>query len=199
MFKVNNINDLELIYSILREKHPNNQIKIDYNFNTKEYTIMVTTKQYKSDPEVPVDIDITCIYGDSITGDSPLLLEKDGQVYIETIESIFGENKKIEYPGFKMFEQSIRLEKEYSLTDYKVWTDIGWTPIKKVIRHKCGKKIYRVLTHTGCIDVTEDHSLLNNNGDIINPKDIKIGTKLLHSFPDIDNNIKCLNVNFVIQ
>ena len=30
-------------------------------------------------------------------------------------------------------------------------------------RHKTIKKIYRISTHTGIVDVSEDHSLLNSN------------------------------------
>ena len=189
-FKVSNINDLELLYSILRDTYPNNEIGIQFNWNTKEYTINVTDKTYKYDPEIPVDLDIQVVYGDSVTGDTPILLKKDGLVYIETIQSIFDIDKKQEYPGFKMFDKTIRLEKEFSTTDYQVWSDIGWIDIKKVIRHRCDKKIYRVLTHTGCIDVTEDHSLITEDLQPIKPKDVKVGDSLLHSFPKefIENN-----------
>jgi hypothetical protein len=182
-FKVSNINDLELLYSVLRDTYPSNEIEIIFNWNTKIYNVKVTDKAYKQDPEIPVDLNIQVVYGDSVTGDTPLLLKKDNQIYIETIESIFDESKKIEYPGFKMFDKTIRLEKEYSTTDYQIWTDIGWVNIKKVIRHKCDKKIYRVLTHTGCIDVTEDHSLLNSNLEAVKPGEIKIGDSLSHTFP----------------
>ena len=169
-FKVTNINDLELIYSILRERYPQNEIGVLYNWNIKEYTISVTDKTYKYDPEIPVDINIQVVYGDSVTGDTPLLLKKNGLVYIESIESIFDISKKEEYPGFKIFDKTIRLEKEFSTTDYQVWTDIGWVNIKKVIRHRCNKKIFRVLTHTGCVDITEDHSLIKFNLESINQK-----------------------------
>ena len=189
-FKVSNINDLELLYSVLREQYPSNEIEIQFNWNTKEYTINVTDKTYCFDPEIPVDLDIQVVYGDSVTGDTPLLLKKDNLVYIETIGSIFDIDKKQEYPGFKMFDKTIRLEKEFSTTDYQVWSDIGWIDIKKVIRHRCDKKIYRVLTHTGCIDVTEDHSLITDTLEPIKPKDLKVGDSLLHSFPTefIENN-----------
>lgn len=127
------------------------------------------------------------VYGDSVTGKTPLLLERDGSVYIETIQSIFNENNKVDYPGFKVLDTSVRTEKEYSKTNYKIWTDNGWQNIKKVIRHRCDKKIYNVLTHSGYVEVTEDHSLLDENAVIIKPKDCSIGTKLLSSYPDTFN------------
>jgi len=200
-FKVTNVNDLELIYSILRERYPTNEIGVLYNWNIKEYTISVTDKIFKYDPEIHVDINIQVVYGDSVTGDTPLILKKNGLIYIESIESIFDIGKKEAYPGFKMFDKTIRLEKEFSTTDYQVWTDIGWVNIKKVIRHHCNKKIFRVLTHSGCVDVTEDHSLIRFNLDPIKPGDLKVGDSLLHSFPtrfsETHDSIKKIeNVNF---
>jgi|694.fasta_scaffold67950_2 hypothetical protein len=189
-FKVSNINDLELLYSILRDTYPNNEIGIQFNWNTKEYTINVTDKTYCFDPEIPVDLDIQVVYGDSVTGDTPLLLKKDGLVYIETIQSIFDIDKKQEYPGFKMFDKTIRLEKEFSTTDYQVWSDIGWIDIKKVIRHRCDKKIYKILTHTGYVKVTEDHSLLDEKCNKLNPKECNLETKLLNDYP-LEFNESC--------
>ena len=54
---------------------------------------------------------------------------------------------------------------------YLIWTDKGWTKIRSIMRHKVSKPIFRVLTHTGCVDVTEDHSLLNKNADSITVND----------------------------
>jgi len=190
MFKVQQVEDLELLYSILREQYPKNQIDITFNWNTKEYILNVSDKTYHSDPDVPIDLNIEVVYGDSVTGDTPLLLKKNGMVYIETIQSIFIQDEKIEYPGFKMFDKSIRLEKQYSSSDYQVWSDIGWVDIKRVIRHKTNKKIYRILTHTGCVDVTEDHSLLTEDKNIINPTECNLKTKLLTNYPtEFDCNI----------
>jgi hypothetical protein len=188
-FKTNNINDTELVYSVLREQYPERQIDIEFNDNTKEYTLYLTDSPYIQDPEVPVDLSIKVVYGDSVTGDTPLILKKNDLVYIETISSIFDESKRQEYPGFKIFDKTIRLEKEYSTSDYQIWTDVGWVNIKRVIRHKCDKKIYRVLTDIGCLDVTEDHSLIKSNFQSIKPNELKIGDSLLHSFPrDVNFN-----------
>ena len=43
------------------------------------------------------------------------------------------------------------------------------------------KDIYRVITNTGCVDVTEDHSLLNENAEKVTPAEVKIGDNLLHA------------------
>lgn len=53
------------------------------------------------------------------------------------------------------------------------------------------KRMFRVLTHTGVVDVTEDHSLLDINKNKVTPGELKVGDQLLHSFPNfIDNKIE---------
>jgi DNA polymerase elongation subunit (family B) len=141
--------------------------------------MIADTKKFMEE-EYPCSV---AVYGDSVTGRTPLLLEKDGEIHIETIQSIFDKNNKVDYPGFKILDGSDREEKEYSSSKFRIWTDKGWQNIKKVIRHKCDKKIYNVLTHTGYVEVTEDHSLLDENTVIIKPKDCAVGTKLLSSYP----------------
>ena len=108
---------------------------------------------------------------DSVAKDTPLLLQNNNNlIELRTIDNI---SKNWEKIG----------DKEISTTIFKIWTEKGWTEINKVIRHKVSKKIYRIVTNSGCVDVTEDHSLINNDGNEISPKDCKIGDKLLHSFP----------------
>jgi hypothetical protein len=79
---------------------------------------------------------------------------------------------------------------------------MGWAKIKRLIRHKTTKKIYRIMTKSGIVDVTEDHSLLDINRKIIKPSKCKIGQELLHSKPDIkDLNLKDFeNIdNYIIE
>ena len=182
-FKVNSINDLEMLYSVLRDTYPKNEIEILFNWNTKEYNVIVTDKSYKHDPEVPVDLNIQVVYGDSVTGETCILLRdpKDDIVQVKSIKDLC--NEWIEYPEFKMFDTSIRLEKQYGICDLEVWSDRGWNPIKKVIRHKTDKKIYRITTDTGFVDVTEDHSLLLSDKTKISPKNVKSGDLLLTDYP----------------
>lgn len=118
------------------------------------------------------------IYGDSVTGDTPVILRNDhNHISIKTIEKLGQE--------WKPYDQS----KEQSNVDanYQVWTANGWANIKRVIRHKTTKKIYRVLTRIGCVDVTEDHSLIDGNKNLIKPTECEIGTELLHKWIDTDN------------
>jgi len=119
-------------------------------------------------------------YGDSVTGDTPLLVMKNGYVNIMTIMDL--NNEWIPYEEFKPFDTN-RREKEQTSSDYLIWTSDGWSKINRVIRHKTMKKIYRVQTGKGVIDVTEDHSLLSANKEILKPTECAIGTELLHGFP----------------
>jgi hypothetical protein len=187
-YKVSNVDDLDLIYSILRQRFPKQQIEITYDYNNKQYTVELTEKPFIDDPNVPLDMSIKVIYGDSVTGGTPLLLRDPERnlIHIETIDSIgcIWED----YPEFKMFDQSVRIDKQFTRTIYQVWTDKGWSNIKKVIRHKTNKQIYKVFTHTGFVEVTEDHSLLDDNILKITPLNCCANTKLLRcgSFPTND-------------
>lgn len=62
-FKTNTINDTQMVYSILREQYPKKAVDIKYN--NGEYIIVLTNEPFTSDPNVPVDIMIKIIYGDT--------------------------------------------------------------------------------------------------------------------------------------
>ena len=136
------------------------------------------------------------IYGDSVTGDTPILLKNEnGQIEIKTIETLSTEWE--EYQEFKRFDTN-RTEKQQGKTNYQVWANNKWTKIKRVIRHKCDKKMYRVNTHTGVLDVSEDHSLVNTELKEITIKDCKINeTKLLQTYPKF--NIKSLKLEDIVN
>ena len=193
--KITIFEELEDVYSYLRQdkKYSDKRIEVVYDFNNKEYKITIyDEKETEYEKEVDINVDLEVVYGDSVTGDTPLLLRKDGIVYIKNIAEIFNGDEKYNYEGFKMFDKTIRLEKEYSLSDFEVWSDKAWVKINKVIRHKCEKQIYKILTHTGYVKVTEDHSLLNSNGEIIKPNECDLNTELLTNYPneyvEINNN-----------
>jgi DNA polymerase elongation subunit (family B) len=118
-------------------------------------------------------------YGDSVMPGTPVLVRGPYGIRIQTIESLA--DHWTDYPGFLKEGK----DKEQSeLESLEVWTHRQWQPIKRVIRHKCQKKIYRVLTHTGLVDVTEDHSLLDKDLNLLKPKDVQVCQKLYHSFPE---------------
>lgn len=127
----------------------------------------------------------TIVYGDSVARDTPILLRNidTKEIVIKTIGSIG--NGWVEYPGFKINSDTIRNEKQMGSTPHEVWTDMGWAKIRKVIKHKTIKKMFRVITRIGCVDVTEDHSLCTPDLEKIKPEMAGVGQDLLHSFPKI--------------
>jgi DNA polymerase elongation subunit (family B) len=126
-------------------------------------------------------------YGDSVIGTTPLLLRNTttGNITIDSINNLSQDYFLMDRPN--ALEQ---LKESAEINNLESWTESGWTKIHRVIRHRLhkDKKLYRITTHSGSVVVTDDHSLLSNDGKITSPKNIKIGDKLLHSFPTINNN-----------
>jgi len=124
------------------------------------------------------------VYGDSVTGDTPLLIRfPDGTIDIITIETLTSTDSWIPYDNFKPYDLD-RECKQQSFIDAEVWTG-KWAKINRVIRHHVNKQIYRVNTFRGCVDVTEDHSLISKSGNKIKPTECIVDeTECLHKFPE---------------
>jgi DNA polymerase delta subunit 1 len=115
-----------------------------------------------------------CIYGDSVSKNTPITVKMNKEIRVLPIEKLGNDYAKY---GAKEEDDTVKCE---------VWTDKGWTNVRRVIRHKTKKKMYRVMTRHGIVDVTEDHSLVNDKLAKIKAEDCVIGeTKLLHSSPKI--------------
>jgi hypothetical protein len=104
------------------------------------------------------------VYGDSVSGDTPLLLRHGGMLYCRSIANI------VEYwgpyDGFKPGEPD-RSDKQQASIACDVWTDSGWCPTLRLVRHRTRKRMFRVSCATGVVDVTEDHSLLVRDSPIL--------------------------------
>lgn len=112
------------------------------------------------------------VYGDSVTADTPVLCRINGKIYYRTIDDL--PNR-----GWETYRNGKEIANP--VADVEIWTENGFTKIKKIIKHKTKKEIYRVLTNVGVVDVTEDHGLLDSLKNKISPKEIKVGSKLLIS------------------
>jgi len=122
------------------------------------------------------------VYGDSVAADTPIPVRVKGQLRYIEIDQLC---------DFTHFTDTTE-KQEVNPSEIEAWSDRGWTPIKRVIRHKVTKPMYRILTRTGVVDVTEDHSLLEPDGKEIRPIDVDVGTKLLHHrLPNIEE-VECL-------
>ena len=133
------------------------------------------------------------VYGDSVSQDTPVTIRVNGFAEILTIEQLaskYGNNcwTTCEEPG--------KQAKEYcELTNIDSWTEYGWTPLYRIIRHQLdpNKKMFRIATPTGFVDVTDDHSLLTPNGSEISPNDCHKGELLLHHPPTVETPLNSLN------
>jgi len=132
---------------------------------------------------VEENYDTNVIYGDSVMPYTPITYKINNKINVSTFEKLEGE--WFEYNNFKPFDNDRFNKEQFIPNDMTVWTGNEWSKVNRIIRHKTVKKIYRVLTHTGLVDITEDHSLLNKDSEIIKPVDCVIGQELLHSKPDI--------------
>ena len=135
--------------------------------NTKEHGPVLTKAEY--------------IYGDSVANYTPVYIKNNDIIDIVTIENLaekYGNNNWV-----TCIEEG-KQEKEYcELNDIETWTEKGWTKLYRIIRHVLAphKKMVRICTDQGLVDVTDDHSLLDILANPITPNEVTIGTPLLHN------------------
>jgi len=135
------------------------------------------------------------VYGDSVAEFTPVKTRYESKCVSNTSNTFIMDLAR-RYGGDKWVKctEPGKEEKEYcELSGVETWTDKGWTKIHRVIRHKLAKhkKMVRVVTDNGIVDVTDDHSLLRPNGTEISTKQCQIGvTELMHCPYSIntDNN-----------
>ena len=120
------------------------------------------------------------VYGDSVADYTPVLIRIHGTIHIVRIDQLDAYGRG--WAKTDCGKESCELEGVES------WTESGWTALSRIIRHPLqpGKKIVRVLTHTGVVDVTDDHSLLRKDATPTSSKDMKEGDELMHhEYPEI--------------
>lgn len=143
----------------------------------------------------PVLTNAEYIYGDSVAAYTPVYLRIHGN------DNHKGRNKYmydnlciIEEVALKYGAATWTLCKEPGREDKEVcelsgvdtWSDAGWTPVHRIIRHRLAahKQMMRITTRDGSwVDVTDDHSLVLGDAKrtIIKPADVKVGDVLLGS------------------
>jgi DNA polymerase elongation subunit (family B) len=134
---------------------------------------------------------INIVYGDSVTGYTPTIVRYEGNIYVEKFENIaprFGGDVWI-----PCTEQGKQTKEGCELVGLDVWTDDGWTRVHRIIRHQLAshKRIIRVATHTGVVDVTDEHSLLRKDRSKVTPQECQVGDELLHN--DMPTLIEMVN------
>lgn len=116
------------------------------------------------------------IVGDSFTSDTPVFIKYDNKELID-IKPI---SELIDVDNIK--KDVLGREYDTSEKNYSILCRSGWYKPSYIYRHKTVKNIYRVEDNTpsvGCIcDITEDHSLFNDEREKIKPTEIGQNTKL---------------------
>lgn len=126
-------------------------------------------------------------YGDSVSGDTPIMIKRNDMNEIIPIEEL--DDRFETYNHDKEYI-------DYTNENVFIKTEDGYVKITKVIRHLTDKKLYRVSTSIGSVVVTEDHSLLNTKKQKIKPSECVIGTQLLHWDNNQSSTVSPLNNQF---
>ena len=117
------------------------------------------------------------VYGDSVTADTPVLVKYD-------------DTHEVKYVSIDMVQPSVQCDgtnKGYApVSGISVWSDLGWTKIHSIMKHKLDpvKGLYRVHTTSGFVDVTGDHSLITRSGREVKPTELHADSCLLTAFPE---------------
>lgn len=160
-------------------KLPNVALAASVTYHGRQLIELTRDIVHREQPECRV------IYGDSVTGDTPMYLLVNGDLHVVCFERVAA-LLALEWTPFHGTKES--LEWDEHLLDVQVWSDNGFARVRRFIRHRLppGKALLRVFTDTGIVDVTEDHSLLRA-GDAarLAPRDLTEGeTRLLHERKD---------------
>jgi hypothetical protein len=130
---------------------------------------------YDTQAHGPVLTKAEYVYGDSVAGHTPVYVRHANQVHVCTIDALANQ-----FGGGVWHPMG---DKECCEMDgLETWTERGWTPLQRVIRHALAptKRMFRVVTPSGIVDVTDDHSLLDAHGSAVSTRDCVPGTVLLH-------------------
>jgi DNA polymerase elongation subunit (family B) len=143
------------------------------------------------------------VYGDSVAACTPVYVRFDGVIDVCPIEAL-AEKYGASYNEWTYCKEDGKQTKQVCemMCGVETWSEKGWTRLHRVIRHVLAphKKMMRIVTHTGIVDVTDDHSLILANGEEISPKNVEIGTKLLHcalpqpTYTDTTNTMSSVTV-----
>ena len=113
------------------------------------------------------------IYGDSVADYTPIYIRRNGGVEIVTFQELAKELEWTVRDDGKEVAECVGTE---------IWSDGGFTRLECIIRHALdpSKHMVRVLTKSGLVDVTSDHSLLTPSGEAVKPSEVGVGSQLMH-------------------
>lgn len=104
-------------------------------------------------------------YDDSVTGDTPVTIRREGIVDVVPIGDL--------YPKHHKAAGRSRIP----VKGLEILTRSGWSELQMVYRHKVKKPVYKIQTTRGLIKVTGDHSLFQG-GEPVKVSDLKVGDEI---------------------
>ena len=141
--------------------------------------------------DVATDKGYKRLYGDSFTGDTPVIVRENNRIWITRVDEMIPTSLWTTREDCKQYFNFERLE---------IWEVDRFVRVNQIIRHKSLKKIVRVQTHSGLVDVTTDHSLYRKSGERLSPENIICGrTELLGtSFDNLMQEFRTNEYNYGI-
>ena len=95
------------------------------------------------------------LYADSVTGETEIIIRRNGKVEFVPIESLF------QCVDYRIGEKEYCVLEGVEALTLDNRARLVWRKVPYVMRHRTNKKIYRVwFTNSWYLDVTEDHSLI---------------------------------------
>jgi len=131
------------------------------------------------------------IYGDSVSAYTPVWIRhsttlKCKWMYVKDVVKYTEDHWDMEWveqiSQHSNDSNDLKYNKHYSTPcceDIEVWTEQGWTQVKNLMKHVVAKRMFRILTNHGWVDVTEDHSLIREDGTACRPGEVKKGSRLM--------------------
>jgi len=123
------------------------------------------------------DYKVPSVYGDSVTGETPLLMKHDGKILVMTMDQLWARL------DLNISKDPGKEKQHIEVNGWFTWTEQGWTPVERMMRHRTDKEIFRVRTWNSLVDVTADHSLIDHKGQAVKPGQVNKTTILLQHLP----------------
>ena len=115
------------------------------------------------------------VYGDSIPEWEYLQILVNNVYIQDTVKNI--RDKYFQYLHDDISQKRYYIPKEEKIIH--TFTEKGVTPVLTLMEHHTQNDIIKVVTKSGTVNVTNEHSLLLENGDIITPEELKVGDTLM--------------------
>jgi len=132
---------------------------------------------------------VTRMFTHSVSKWTPVIIKdsKSGLIDIKYISEIRKPQKRGGYLSGKLVEDGTQIW-DLSRSDLDVWNDGEWTKIKHISCHPLnGHQLLEVASRCGVIDVTDNHSLIDDNGLAVKAKDLVAGSMVkIAQLPNVE-------------